>query len=264
MTKVAYQEVYPFTTENIQGYMTGMDIADKEVLTVGSSLDQAYNALALGAKRVTVLDLNKNTQKYCEMKSRLVLSRKRKDLYAAVMRERSNMESQGIMYSKELFAADRVETLNYYLQNDKAYAKLRQRLTEPGVLSIVEGNIFSMNEAIGTQKFDRICLSNVLQVLDYFKDKDESAYDMLERQFPNWISHLNQEGVLQLFYLYSFAPKDITQPDNTNVGYDLSKVVKTIRKTTPATEGSLDITFFDSCTGVKFTTDAAVLYTKRR
>ena len=41
MSKNAYQEVYPFTTENIQGNMKDLDMKDKEVLTVGSSLDQA-------------------------------------------------------------------------------------------------------------------------------------------------------------------------------------------------------------------------------
>lgn len=101
-------------------------------------------------------------------------------------------------------------------------------------------------------------------MLDYFKDRNESAYDMLEKHFPTWNSHLNPEGILQLFYLYSFSPKDIIESDNKNAGYDLSKVVSTIRKTTPVEEGSLDIAFFESCTGVSATTDATVLYTKRR
>lgn len=79
MSKNAYQEVYPFTTENIQGYMKDLDMKDKEVLTVGSSLDQAYNALALGAKKVKVLDINKNTKRFCELKSNLILTHKRKE-----------------------------------------------------------------------------------------------------------------------------------------------------------------------------------------
>lgn len=53
-------------------------------------------------------------------------------------------------------------------------------------------------------------------------------------------------------------------PNNKNAGYDLSKVVSAVRKTTPVEEGSLDIAFFESCTGVGAITDAAVLYTKRR
>lgn len=264
MSKKAYQEVYPFTTENIQGYMNNLDMKDKTVLTVGSSIDQAYNALALGAKKVKVLDLNKNTKKYCEMKSKLILTHNRKELYDAVMSRKNLMETQGISYTNEQFDKKRIESLNYYMQNEETYEKLKQRLREQQSLTITEGNIFEMSQTIGDEKFDRIFFSNVLQMLDYFKDKNESAYDMLEKHFPNWKSHLNPEGILQLFYLYSFSQKDIIAPDNKNAGYDLSKVVSTIRKTTPVEEGSLDITFFESCTGVGAITDAAVLYTKRR
>ena len=67
-----------------------------------------------------------------------------------------------------------------------------------------------------------------------------------------------------MFYLYSFDKKDVIETDNKSAGYDLSKVVSAVRKTTPVEEGSLDIAFFESCTGVGAITDAAVLYTKRR
>lgn len=264
MSKNAYQEIYPFTTENIQGYMKDLNMKDKTVLTVGSSIDQAYNALALGAKKVKILDINKNTKKFCEMKSNLILTKERKKLYNAVMYRENFASEQNITYSKERFDAERIELLNYYMQDEEAYRNLRQRLREQDAITIVEGNIFEIDKGVGDEKFDRIFFSNVLQVLDYFKDKNESAYDMLEKHFPSWESHLNQEGILQLFYLYSFSKKDIKVSDNKNAGYDLAKVVSSIRKTTPVEKGTLDISFFESCTGVTPATDAAILYTKRR
>lgn len=262
--KKVYQEVYPFTTENIQGYMKELDLEGKNILTVGSSLDQAYNALALGANTVRVLDINANTKKYCAMKSKLILSHGRKELYQAVMSKRAYMKEQGVTYSNEQFNKSRTEACNYYLQNENSYNRLRQKLNNPESLTVIEGNIFKIDEAIGNEKFDRICFSNVLQMLDYFKEKEETAYDLLERQFPNWSTHLNTNGILQLFYLYSFKQKDIMTPDNKNVGYDLSKVVTSIRQTTPPEAGKLDLVFFESCTGTLGSTDAAVLYTKRR
>ena len=45
-----FQKVYPFTTENIAGYFSSLNMHNKSVLTVGSSLDQAFNALIFGAK----------------------------------------------------------------------------------------------------------------------------------------------------------------------------------------------------------------------
>ena len=84
------------------------------------------------------------------------------------------MEDQGIICSNERFDVERVESLNYYMQNEETYRKLRQRLREQDALTVVEGNIFEMDKTIGDEKFDRIFFSNVLQMLDYFKDKNES------------------------------------------------------------------------------------------
>ena len=63
MGKEIFQEVYPFTTEVISGYFNELDFKDKSVMTLGSSSDQAFNALLLGAKKITVYDINENTAK---------------------------------------------------------------------------------------------------------------------------------------------------------------------------------------------------------
>ena len=57
-----FQKIYPFTTETISGYITKMDIKDKIVLTLGSSCDQALNSLLLGAKDITVFDINEKVK----------------------------------------------------------------------------------------------------------------------------------------------------------------------------------------------------------
>ena len=54
--------IYPFTTEMISGYFDKLDLKEKTVLTVGSSIDQGLNALLLGAKNVTVFDINPNIE----------------------------------------------------------------------------------------------------------------------------------------------------------------------------------------------------------
>ena len=53
-----FDRLYPFTTENISGYFKEKDIKNKSILTVGSSGDQAINAFAMGAKEVTIFDIN--------------------------------------------------------------------------------------------------------------------------------------------------------------------------------------------------------------
>ena len=57
---MSFQKVYPFTTEDISGYLTQIDVENKKVLTVGSSGDQALNSLLLGAKSATAVDIDPN------------------------------------------------------------------------------------------------------------------------------------------------------------------------------------------------------------
>ncbi len=66
MEKNFFQEVYPFATENMNAYFERLELSDKSVLTVGSSCDQLFNAIAYGAKSVTVFDINPNVKKYYE------------------------------------------------------------------------------------------------------------------------------------------------------------------------------------------------------
>ena len=54
--------IYPFTTENINGYIDMFDLKDKSLFTVGSSGDQAINAILKGCKDITVLDINPFTK----------------------------------------------------------------------------------------------------------------------------------------------------------------------------------------------------------
>ena len=53
--------LYKFTTENISGYINEFNLKNKNLLTVGSSSDQAINANFYGCNDVTVVDLNRNT-----------------------------------------------------------------------------------------------------------------------------------------------------------------------------------------------------------
>lgn len=87
--KKVFQEVYPFTTENIKGYFSRISFKDNNVFTVGSSLDQAFNALLLGAKKITVFDINANTEEFYKVKRDLILKTPRVDLYDVVLSQKN-------------------------------------------------------------------------------------------------------------------------------------------------------------------------------
>ena len=64
-----FDKIYPFTTENISGYINQFDLENKSFLTVGSSCDQVINASLKGCKDITLLDICPYTQDYYYLKT---------------------------------------------------------------------------------------------------------------------------------------------------------------------------------------------------
>ena len=67
-----YFKVYPFATENIDGYFKQLDIKGKDVLTVCSSGDHVFNAILHGAKKVSCFDINAYTYYYMLLKKAII------------------------------------------------------------------------------------------------------------------------------------------------------------------------------------------------
>ena len=63
-----FNKIYPFTTENIAGYMSDLDFNDKKIVTVTGSSDHILNAVLKGCKSITTFDLNDNTKRYLNLK----------------------------------------------------------------------------------------------------------------------------------------------------------------------------------------------------
>ena len=68
-----FEDIFPFTTENIAGYIDYFDLQDKSLLTVGSSGDQIINAAFKGAKDITLLDINPYAKYYYYLKAAGIL-----------------------------------------------------------------------------------------------------------------------------------------------------------------------------------------------
>ena len=134
------EKVYPFTTEVISGYFPKLNLKEKSILTVGSSLDHAFNALVLDAKEVTVYDLNKNIQELYHLKKELILSKNRDELYSELLDKISIPITE-----EELFGKESVSKMNCYLRDDYSYNKLREKLKNDNNISFINGNIFDMN-----------------------------------------------------------------------------------------------------------------------
>ena len=63
-----FNSIYPFTSENIAGYMEGLDLTDKKVITVTGSTDHILNVVLQGATEITTFDINSLTKPYMDLK----------------------------------------------------------------------------------------------------------------------------------------------------------------------------------------------------
>lgn len=68
-----FNQIYPFTTENIAGYIDYFDLKNKSLLTVGSSSDQVINAILKDCKDITLIDINPYTKFYYYLKISTIL-----------------------------------------------------------------------------------------------------------------------------------------------------------------------------------------------
>lgn len=73
-SKYGFNYIYPFTTENISGYINKFKLRNRSLLTVGSSLDQTLNAILYDCKDITVLDINPYVKFYYYLKASCIIS----------------------------------------------------------------------------------------------------------------------------------------------------------------------------------------------
>lgn len=253
-----FDKVYPFTTEKISSYFPALNLADKSILTVGSSCDQVFNALVCGAGKIVVYDINPRVAEFYKIKRNYILSLPREELIPAVF------STPNIPFMGDRFLEEKLVSFNNYLQSDANYEVLRERLKDSDV-SFIVGDIFKMREGLGEKKFDRIFLSNVLQYIEYFFP-EENPYLVLATNFPEWQSHLNDEGILQFAYLYNHSIKKIKSDAKKrkikrhvfpSAIYDVLKVYQTL-----ATD-NLEIREFNGTHDFSDSRDSIITYTKK-
>ena len=139
MASSLFQEVYPFTTEMISGYFKDLDFQDKKVMTLGSSSDQAFNALLLGAKKITVYDINENTAKYGKLKRDVIINSKLNNVWENVLN--INMPK-----NYDLFPDISLRKMNPYMQDEESFKKLQELLkTRFDDIEYRTGNIMEVN-----------------------------------------------------------------------------------------------------------------------
>ena len=94
------------------------------------------------------------------------------------------------------------------MSSSKIFNEFKKKLMNANI-EAVNGSIFDMDRFLGEEKFDRIMFSNVLGYLTTFAG-DSDLKEFLLNNFKSWVNHLNDDGILQLLYLYNCSIIDFS------------------------------------------------------
>ena len=257
-----FYKLYPFTTENLNGYMSKYDFNNKSVLTVGSSCDQIFNAHFKGASRIVCFDTNPLCEDYFNLKvaafkaldldefikffcryndnslfnyNRLAFNDKTfskvipylsKDSYDFWVKLYDKYGGKRIR--KELFINDEetprvLSSFNSFMKEDDYYSfRDSLHLLHP---SFIISDIRDVHKVLD-EKFDYIMLSNIACFIQRMYD-DNPLYSF-RNTVLNLMEWLNCDGVLFLAYLYDMS-KDTKFKSYWDVIYHLDKVFEVFR-----------------------------------
>ena len=228
-----FKYIYPFTTENIAGYINQFDFKDKSLLTVGSSGDQVLNAILHDCKDISVIDLCPFAKEYFYLKKAAIEVFNREEYlnyfcYMIYNKKHNNHNAfckyeynkirevlntydeevayfwntlynhyKGLRLRKRLFSLDEI-SINYLsILNEYLISDIAyqelKNKKEKINVSFEVGNIFNVDIL---RRFDYINLSNIF---------DYSSFDKFKKLIDKMIKCLNDNGILLIAYLYLFS-----------------------------------------------------------
>ena len=285
-----FEEIYPFTTENIAGYIDYFDLQDKSLLTVGSSGDQIINAAFKGAKDITLLDINPYAKYYYYLKAAGILELNLTDFneffryndypkvfkynkkvfdkasYKKIKSTLKSLDNDSYLFWDELFDMYQPDHIRFSLFSNDEYGtsvlgKSNLYLKSENTYDETKTKLKELrpefiNEDIFksnlTKNYDNIWLSNIACYL--YQDKIKGMTD-------KFADKLAVDGKLLISYLYSID-MNTEYDDDWSPIYDLKNDLELLKEYSPIFH------FFKGVNGIKHNDDdikdSVLIYQKKK
>lgn len=249
-----FSQIYPFTTESINGYISKFDLDNKSLLIVGSSGDQVINASLFNCKDQTIIDICPFTKFYFYLKKSCLLGlnyhsflsflcyvdfpkvfKYNDDVFNVKIFNKIKpilrlLDYESYLFWDELFSLFSPTDIRKQLFKFDEYrvdilSKLNLYLRSEDYYEIARKNIKTFNpkfingdvfDVILSRKYDNIFFSNLLQ----YYSRDDIAI-LIEKFLPN----LNDGGKMLVAYLYR-TTYDTKYHDDWAPIYDLDRTMK--------------------------------------
>lgn len=283
-----FSRIYPFTTENINGYIDTFNLNNKKLFTVGSSGDQVLNAICRNCYDITVLDINPYTKFYYYLKVAGIIQLSKHEFleffrykdYPKVFEDNNNVFNKE--YYEELKTTLRLLDYESYIFWDELFNTYSGRQIRNGLFSmdedrtcvIEEANIYLNNQSYEGLKNKLKSVNPNFIIGDIFKEELLELYDViwlsnigtyLSRHFLKIMIDkmdriLKNSGMLLITYLYQTVSTTKYKED-WNPIYDLEKTSAILEKYNP------EFISFKGVKGIKFgeesIKDSVLVYRKQ-
>ncbi len=232
-----YAPTYLWSTENLTDYYSKLDFKEKDVLTVASSGDHAFNAFLVGAKSVETFDINRlqryvqelkftavkaldhntfmkyfNTKDYHQLFSKEIYQQFRSQLPWDIRYFWDTLYGSfsSCLIASELFLEEPCATYALYSRNPytnkEQYQKAKECFKEKEI-PFVESDLLSLPKVRSLKMYDIILLSNIAQYVLRRGKEEEKQYQERKQEFYQTLSslvndHLNPKGIVVSEYLY--------------------------------------------------------------
>lgn len=219
-----FNSIYPFTSENIAGYMKDLDLTDKKVITVTGSTDHILNAVLQGATEITTFDINPLTKPYMDLKISALKNLSYEDFIKLLLFESNMILDYRIISSLDMYDESKIFWLeqlskfnnngnelrnsslfnlkyfnpysklwqNLYLEKNR-YNLLKQQLKDAKITFINT----SLKDLKIDENFDYMFLSNISDYLNLMYNSDAL------RKYRDLLNEF-QERVNTIYFAYLY------------------------------------------------------------
>ena len=216
-----FKFIYPFATENIDGYIRWFNLRNKSLLTVGSSSDQVLSAIAYGCNDVTLVDINPFIKYYYYLKVAAIMNLSLDDYitflkkfdykgYCKLHDSLSSLDEETVqfwdalfekfkgkkirnrLFMKDEYNGKTIKKINSYLSDSRVYSGMKCKLQKANVKFINQ----SVLDLDIDNSFDNIWLSNIFSFLNISD---------IKKMVENMDTRLNDNGRLLINYSYDVA-----------------------------------------------------------
>lgn len=223
-----FRSIYPFTTENIAGYMQDLDLTEKKIITVTGSGDHVINAIARGARKIVTFDVNPLCKYYLDLKIEAIKNLSYEDFLKFLLfidKESLNYEvfkklnlsdesfnfferkffefsyngenlRKSSLFNNKYFRAESKIKENVYLDSG-VYIEVQKYLVESSIKFICS----DLRDLKINERFDYMFLSNIADYLNLMFDGN-----YLEKYFCLVDNFLVDN--IYFAYIYDFYKKD--------------------------------------------------------